>query len=163
FDTVLALDTTQDPDTHLHTMQMTIEKQKDGVAGIEYFFESREIEVGDDDRSLVLDPADEDAAKKDLSKKSKVTNDDLLIVIKALAPNGTPLTKRQVAKELAARLGLSIDGVERALDRAKGKEHDPYKKFRSDNMFIMPSAFRGAEQTFADQMAEFEADAAAAA
>jgi hypothetical protein len=58
FDTILAMNTTQDAETLLHTAKLTVEKQKDGVSGMSYWFASREVTLiaaSADCKSLVLD------------------------------------------------------------------------------------------------------------
>jgi hypothetical protein len=154
FDTVLAVDTTQDPDTLLHTSELTVEKQKDGVTGKQYWFQSREVDIPDG-KSLVLDPIDDDAGKKDMTKKKPMNYNDVYSAIRALAPNGSSLTKREVAKQVATTLGITVNGVERALDRDKEKgDKDRYKNLREGDMFRVPSYTLGSEQTIQDQIKE---------
>jgi len=153
-DTVLAVDTTQDPDTLLHTSELTVEKQKDGVTGKRYWFQSREVEIPDG-KSLVLDPIDEEAGKRDITKKKPMHYEDVLAAIRAVAPNGSALTKRDVAKKVAAMLNITINGVEKALDRDKEKgDKDRYKNLRDGDMFCLPTYMRGSEQTIEDQIKE---------
>ena len=153
FDTVLAVDTNQDSDTLLHTSELTIEKQKDGITGIHYWFQSREVEIPTG-KSLVLDPISDQDGKKDMTKKKPMNVNDVHCAIKSLAPNGSPLTKRQVATKLAAMMCITIDGAEKALDRQKGKDNDPYKVYRDGEKFHLPSSMQGEDQTIADQIKE---------
>jgi AAA domain len=157
FDTVLAVDTNQDPDTLLHTSELTVEKQKDGITGIHYWFQSREVEIPTD-KSLVLDPISDEDGKKDMTKKKPMNVNDVHSAIKSLAPNGSPLTKRQVATKVAAMMGITIDGAEKALDRNKDKDNDPYKVYRDGDKFHFPSSMQGADQTIADQIKELRDD-----
>jgi len=157
FDTVLAVDTNQDPDTLLHTSELTVEKQKDGITGVHYWFQSREVEIPTG-KSLVLDPISDEDGKKDMTKKKPMNVNDVHSAIKSLAPNGSPLTKRQVATKVAAMMGMTIDGAEKALDRHKDKDNDPYKVYRDGDKFRFPSAMQGADQTIADQIKELRDD-----
>ena len=157
FDTVLAVDTNQDSDTLLHTSELTIEKQKDGITGIHYWFQSREVEIPTG-KSLVLDPISDEDGKKDMTKKKPMNVNDVHSAIKSLAPNGSPLTKRQVATKLAAMMCITIDGAEKALDRHKDKDNDPYKVYRDGDKFHFPSSMQGADQTIADQIKELRDD-----
>jgi hypothetical protein len=154
FDTVLAVNTTQDPDTLLHTSELTIEKQKDGITGIHYWFQSREIEIPDG-KSLVLDPIDDEVGKKDMTKRKPMKYEDVYVAIRSLAPNGSILTKREVATQVAATLNITVNGVERALDRDKEKgDKDRYKNLREGDKFRLPSYTLGSEQTIQDQIKE---------
>jgi hypothetical protein len=157
FDTVLAVDTNQDPDTLLHTSELTVEKQKDGITGVHYWFQSREVEIPTG-KSLVLDPISDEDGKKDMTKKKPMNVNDVHSAIKSLAPNGSPLTKRQVATKVAAMMGITIDGAEKALDRHKDKDNDPYKIYRDGDKFHFPSSMKGADQTIADQIKELRDD-----
>ena len=157
FDTVLAVDTNQDSDTLLHTSELTIEKQKDGVTGIHYWFQSREVEIPTG-KSLVLDPISDEDGKKDMTKKKPMNVNDVHSAIKSLGPNGSPLTKRQVATKVAAMMGITIDGAEKALDRHKDKDNDPYRVYRDGDKFCFPSSMQGADQTIADQIKELRDD-----
>jgi hypothetical protein len=161
FDTVLFLNTTRDPDTYLHTLDLEVEKQKDGISGKHYYFQSREVEIPDG-KSLVLDSVDDDIGKKDLRKTRKMVSDDVWCAINALAPNGSTLTLRQIANKISATAGISVDGVEKNLRLAKerGEEggHDPYKQFRDGDLYRMPSSLIGAGQTMADQIKELRDD-----
>ena len=93
--------------------------------------------------------------KKDMAKRKPMNYDDVYVAIRALAPNGTVLTKREVATQVAATLSITVNGVERALDRDKEKgDKDRYKNLREGDKFRLPSYTLGSEQTIQDQIKE---------
>jgi hypothetical protein len=124
---------------------------------INYLFQSREVEIPTG-KSLVLDPIGDEDGKKEMTKKKPMNVNDVHCAIKSLAPNGSPLTKRQVATKVAAMMGITIDGAEKALDRHKDKDNDPYKVYRDGDKFHFPSSMQGADQTIADQIKELRDD-----
>jgi RecA-family ATPase len=151
FDTILTVDNvSRDDDTHLHTIDLLVEKQKDDEDGQRYFFQSEKILTPNGD-SLVLHPLDEETAQTNIRGKKPLNEADVISAIKELTKDmgAHTTTKRAIAKLLAEPLGITIDGVERALDRK-------YRNFCVDGKWQLPSYMNGADESLADQLAAFK-------
>jgi hypothetical protein len=89
-------------------------------------------------------------------KRQPMSEDDVYCALRLLAPSGTPVTKRELAKKINAATGISVDGAEKALDRDKEKggkgQTDRFKLYRDGDKFRVPSCYLGAGETMADQI-----------
>jgi AAA domain len=151
FDTILTVDNvSRDDETHLHTIDLLVEKQKDDEDGQRYFFQSEKILTPSGD-SLVLHPLDEETARSNIRGKKPLSEADVISAIKELTKDtrSHTTTKRAIAKLLAEPLGITIDGVERALDRK-------YRNFCVDGKWRLPGYMNGADESLADQLAAFK-------
>ena len=151
FDTILTVDNvSRDDQTHLHTIDLLVEKQKDDEDGQRYFFQSEKILTPNGD-SLVLRPLDEETAQNNIRGKKPLSEADVISAMKELTKDtgAHTTTKRAIAKLLAKPLGITIDGVERALDRK-------YRNFCVDGKWQLPSYMNGADESLADQLAAFK-------
>jgi len=151
FDTILTVDNvSRDDETHLHTIDLLVEKQKDDEDGQRYFFQSEKILTPNGD-SLVLHPLDEETARNNIRGKKPLSEADVISAINELTKHTGrhTTTKRAIAKLLAEPLGITIDGVERALDRK-------YRNFCVDGKWQLPSYMNGADESFPDQLAAFK-------
>jgi len=63
FDTVLAVDNTQDPTPTASHLGTDVEKQKDGITG--YIFGSKQLRLKFQGKSLVLRPISDEDGKKE--------------------------------------------------------------------------------------------------
>jgi hypothetical protein len=154
FDTVFTSTCVKDEETGVHTVELLVEKQKDGEDGQRYSFHSEKISITDEGTSSLVLHQTSDTLKK----KKPMNYEDVFRAIKKLAPDGSAVIKRDLAKQVALDLGITIDGVETALDRDKEKGgKDRYKNLRDGNKFCLPSWTLGSEQSIQDQIRELRA------
>jgi RecA-family ATPase len=150
FDTVLSVDNcNKDDDTGQHYLDLLVEKQKDDEDEQRYFFCSEKITTPDGE-SLVLRTMTEEDGRNLVKGRKPLGQEDVLCAIKELTA-GDPkkhTTKRAIARLLSERLGMTIDGVEKMLDRK-------FKQYSVDGKWYMPSYLNGADESFADQLASF--------
>jgi hypothetical protein len=100
---------------------------------------------------LVLHPLDEETARNNIGGKKPLSEADVISAIKELTKHtgGHTTPKRAIAKLVAEPLGITIDGVERALDRK-------YRNFCIDGKWQLPSYMNGADECLANQLAAFK-------
>jgi hypothetical protein len=149
FDTVIWITNHKKDDAGVHTIEIEIQKQKDGEDGQKYWLQTRHVETPDGD-SLVLQPLTEDEAAEILSNKRGLSKDDVAIALSELCRGGGHVSKRQLARHLESRLEMSTSGVEKALDR--GLRNGTMSQFCHEGKWS--PAFKDSDQTFAEQMAE---------
>jgi hypothetical protein len=149
FDTVIWITNHKKDDAGVHTIEIEVQKQKDGEDGQKYWLQTRRVETPDGD-SLVLQPLTEDEAAEVLSDKRKVSKDDVAVALSELCRGGGHVSKRQLARHLESRFGMSTSGVEKALDR--GLKNGTLSQFCRDGKWS--PAFKDSDQTFTEQMAE---------
>ena len=99
----------------------------------------------------MLHPLDEETARNNIRGKKPLCEADVISAIKELTKDtgSHTTTKRAIAKSLAEPLGITIDEVERALDRK-------YRNFCVDGKWQLPSYMNGADESLADQLAAFK-------
>jgi len=99
----------------------------------------------------VLHPLDEETARNNIRGKKPLSEADVISAINELTKHTGrhTTTKRAIAKLLAEPLGITIDGVERALDRK-------YRNFCVDGKWQLPSYMNGADESLPDQLAAFK-------
>ena len=149
FDTVIWITNHKKDDGGVHTIEIEVQKQKDGEDGQKYWLQTRRVETPDGD-SLVLEPLTEDDAAEVLSDKRKLSKDDVAVALAELCRGGGHVNKRQLAKHLEKKLGMSTSGVEKALDSRL--KNGTLSQFCRDGKWS--PAFKDSDQTFAQQMAE---------
>jgi hypothetical protein len=149
FDTVIWITKHQKDDAGVHTIEIEVQKQKDGEDGQKYWLQTRRVQTPDGD-SLVLQPLGEDEAAEVLSDKRKLSANDVAVALSELCRDGGHVAKRQLARHLESRLKMSTSGVEKALDRGLG--NGTLRQFCRDGKWSPP--FKDSHQTFAEQMAE---------
>jgi hypothetical protein len=153
FDTILFVENCVRNDvTKTHTLDVLVEKQRDGEDSQRYYFQSEKMATPTGS-SLVLHPLTDEDGENIIKKTSLVTHESVISAIKELNPEGGTTTKRAIAKIIAEKLGLTVDGVEKALNRGT-----KFKAFNHDGKWSVPSYLNGADESLEDQIAELNRD-----
>jgi hypothetical protein len=145
FDTVMTVDNvSEDTETRIKTIDILIQKQKDDEDGQRYFYQSEIVETVNG-TSLVLHRMDDEDGRNAVRGRKAITQDDVVRAIRDIEPK----SKRDLSKFLAEQTGITIDGVEKALDRK-------FKHLIVDGKWQVPSYMNGAYENFNDQLAELK-------